>query len=169
MSPEMLYLYNRMPYKLIGAAPVLSTNLRNHIKLVSANDTEIVFVIEAPRYDVNKFTKTGKISYTGDRPDYAVWLNDLGAFAKHNKSEHWVNRALFEMCHEVRNALGKKRVEVINDLPLEFGANYLKKSGTKYSTKFKREVKVRQEPKRKRILVGVDANGKNVYKWIDRS
>lgn len=159
MSPELLYLYNRAPYKLIEDAPVLSSNLKNHIRLINVSDDELVFMIEAPQYNVNQFTKTGKISYTGKQPDYAIWLNNLGAFATHNKSEHWVNRSLFELCFELKRAVGG-RAEVENTLELDYGVGYMNRSKTKYSSKFKREVKIKQ-PRKTNV-------SERVRFWINR-
>ena len=140
MSPELMFLNTRMPYKLLQDVPILSGNMKSHIRLVNVSEDEIVYEISAPQYDMNTFRKTGRIQFTGKTPDYAIWVNDLGAFATHNKSEHWLNRSLYELCYELKIAKGGEAI-IINDLPLDYGVSYMKRSGTKYSTKFKREVK----------------------------
>ena len=47
--------------------------------------------------------------------DYAYWVNEMGGFGTHNKSEHWVNRSMYEVALEFANKLG---AEIINKLPL---------------------------------------------------
>ncbi len=90
-------MYNLLHSMLLARCPVLSGNTKKGIKLMSYNENEIVVEIEAPFYDIKEWTKTGHIVYTNKkikgRTDYAAWVNDYGAFCKHNASEGWVNRA----------------------------------------------------------------------------
>ena len=130
MSPELLFLYSRVPYKLLENVPILSGNMKNNIRLISVEDKEIVFMIAAPQYDLKKWQKEKIISFTGEMPDYAVFVNDTGGFGTHNRSEHWVNRALYELCYELKRAKGNN-VEIQNTLELNYGVGYMRRSGTK--------------------------------------
>lgn len=104
-------LYSNLKLK----SPVLSGNMKAHIK--KNGDREIV--IEAPFYDMKEYRKTGVIIHTGKviygKKDYAEWVNELGAFAKHNKSEHWVNRTILDVARVIANEIG---AEIINELQL---------------------------------------------------
>ena len=81
-------------------SPVLSGNMRQHIKMTPVSDNEVEIMIEAPFYDTKIWRKEGAIVYTGPPEkwpsftDYALWVNEKGAFAKGNKSKHWVYKEL---------------------------------------------------------------------------
>lgn len=103
-------------------APILSSNLFRCItkaQLVNVSDNEITFCIDAPFYDMKLWKEKGVIVHTNASPkkwpditDYAMWLNDAGAFGTHNRSMHWVNRVCYAAAHVIPNA------EVINKLEL---------------------------------------------------
>ena len=94
-------------------SPVLSGNMKAHIKENGSRE----IVIEAPFYDMKLWKKTGAIVLTGatiyGRTDYAEWVNRLGAFATHNKSEHWVNDTILSVVNVIANEIG---ADVINEL-----------------------------------------------------
>ena len=94
-------------------SPVLSGNMKAHIK--ENGDREIV--IEAPFYDIKKWRETGAIVLTNKviygKTDYAVWVNQLGGFATHNKSQHWVNDTILSVVNTIANEIG---AEIINEL-----------------------------------------------------
>lgn len=96
-------------------SPVLSGNMKSFIEEVESGK----IVIKAPFYDMNKWKKEKVIVHTGavinGRTDYSEWVNRLGAFGTHNKSENWVNRAIFESVSAIANEIG---ATVINELPL---------------------------------------------------
>ena len=139
MTEEFFFLSSKLLPRLIISSPFMSGSMRLHIENVYLSDTEAAFKISAPQYDMEKWINEGIIVYTGQTPDYAVWVNELGGFGSHNKSEHWVNRAVYEICSELKAI--KKNVVIVNELPLNYGAGYTKRSKTEYSSKFKREVK----------------------------
>lgn len=93
-------------------SPVLSGNMQTHIE---GNAMDIV--IAAPFYDIKKWRKSGVIIPTGQtvygKTDYAEWVNRLGAFGTHNKSEGWVNRTILEVVNAIANEIG---AEVIYEL-----------------------------------------------------
>lgn len=105
-------------YNLIMQSPVLSGSMQAHIQLGYGNDG-FEIVIDAPFYDQKEFRKHKQLIYTGEvkygKTAYAEWVNELGAFGRHNKSEHWVNRVLNEACQVVAAEVGGI---VINELPL---------------------------------------------------
>lgn len=119
MSNELQQLFNLLKANLYAQAPVLSGNLKNGIKVVNVEDNEITIEIEAKFYDTNEFRKTGKINYTGKNyggiTDYAMWLNNLGAFGTGNKSKNWTNRVCYETCDGIAKQI---QAEIINELPL---------------------------------------------------
>lgn len=104
---------------LIIQAPVMSGNMKSHIQVGKIEDDEIEIIISAPFYDVNKWKKTKEISYTRESyngiTDYANWVNELGGFARHNDSEHWANRVLYDSAQAIATEIGG---EVINELQL---------------------------------------------------
>ena len=105
-------------YNLLINCPILSGSMKKHVELgFDGNNLQIV--IDAPFYDMKQWKKTGQIIYTGAVKNgftaYAYWVNEVGAFGRHNKSEHWVNRALNEACLIMANQIG---AVVINGLPL---------------------------------------------------
>lgn len=104
---------------LILQSPVLSGNMQSLIQIAQVGSDYAEIVIEAPFYDGKKWRKDGTIVHTGEtikgKTDYAQWVNDLGAFATHNKSMHWVNRACYECANAIANEIG---ATVINELEL---------------------------------------------------
>lgn len=123
MTKELQALSALVKMYLEEMAPILSGNLYREIviaELVNVSDHEITFCINAPFYDTKEWRKKGVIIHTnkvykkeyGNITDYAMWLNDVGAFGTHNQSMHWVNRALNEAASLIPNA------EIINKLEL---------------------------------------------------
>lgn len=111
MTYELETLANLVKMYLEESSPILSGNMFREIataELVDVKDNEVTFCINAPFYDMKKWRKTGVIVHTGKKygsiSDYAMWVNEMGAFGTHNKSEHWVNRALFDAALMVPNA-----------------------------------------------------------------
>lgn len=100
-------------------SPVLSGSMRAHIEVVSVTEKEAVICIKAPFYDTAEYEATKKIIYTGNSyngiTDYAMWVNNLGAFGKGNKSQYWVNRVCKEVAEVIASEMG---AQVINELPL---------------------------------------------------
>ena len=98
---------------LVMSSPVLSGNMKSFIK--TGSDGTIV--IDAPFYDMRKWEKDKVVVHTGEtingRTAYAEWVNRLGAFGRHNKSERWVNRAILEVVQAIANEIG---AEVIYEL-----------------------------------------------------
>jgi len=106
-------------YNLIIQSPVLSGNMQSMIKLGYTGDG-FAIMIDAPFYDQKEFRKNGNIVHTGEVKKggiiaYANWVNEVGAFGRHNKSEHWVNRVLNDCCMIIAASIG---ATVINELPL---------------------------------------------------
>ena len=101
------------------SSPVLSGNMRSWIEIGDITPDTKEIVIYAPFYDMKKWQKDGTIVYTGEtihgKTDYAQWVNDMGAFGRHNRSEHWVNRCCYEVAQAIANEVGGT---VINELPL---------------------------------------------------
>lgn len=98
---------------LVMSSPVLSGNMKSFIKTGSDN----TIIIDAPFYDMRKWEKDKVVVHTGEtingRTAYAEWVNRLGAFGRHNKSERWVNRAILEVVQAIANEMG---AEVIYEL-----------------------------------------------------
>lgn len=105
-------------YNLIVNSPILSGSMQAHIQLGYGN-SGFQIVIDAPFYDMKEWEKNKRLVYTGANKNgitaYAKWVNDVGAFGRHNKSEHWVNRVLNDSCTVIANKIG---ATVINGLPL---------------------------------------------------
>lgn len=108
------------------SCPVLSGNMKNTINVTGLEENEIKIAIEPKFYNLKKFKDEGIIVFDetgkGNLTSYAKLVNDAGGFGTHNDSEHWVNRA----CYEVANAI-KKEIEsvekdvsvvVVNELEL---------------------------------------------------
>ena len=119
MTEELQMLSTLVKMYLEDLSPILSGNMAREImlaELVEIKDNEITFCINAPFYDMKKWRETGTIIHTGkkygDISDYADIVNQMGAFGKHNKSEHWVNRAVNQAASYMPNA------EIINKLEL---------------------------------------------------
>lgn len=110
MTQELQELYNLVKTMLYVESPVLSGNMKQGIKTTKVDENEITIEIEAKFYDMKKWRKDRVINHTGKtingRTDYAEWVNRLGAFGTHNKSEHWVNRALDKVCGTYANEIG---------------------------------------------------------------
>lgn len=104
---------------LVTSSPILSGNMQSMINISLFGLYRNEITIEAPFYDMVKWHKSKQIVHTGESKkgftDYANWVNNLGAFGKHNKSENWVNRACYEVCQAIANEIG---AVVINELPL---------------------------------------------------
>jgi len=98
---------------LMFMSPVLSGNMKANIK--ENGDREIV--IEAPFYDMKKWRESGAIIHTNKmiygKTDYAEWVNKIGAFGSHNKSEHWVYDTILSVAIVIANEIG---ADVINEL-----------------------------------------------------
>lgn len=112
-------LYNLLKIMLEHNCPVLSGNMKAHIEVKSIEEHEIVLCISAPFYDLKEWKKTGKIVFTGPNvfgeTDYAYAVNQRGAFGRHNKSQYWANRSVYETANTIANEIG---AELINMLPL---------------------------------------------------
>lgn len=120
MNWDLMKLYSLLQLGLKADAPVMSGNLKSGIKVKSVKGNEITLEIDARFYDVSQWSKTGRIKYTGKSYDgitnYAMWLNDKGAFGSGNKSMHWVNR----VCNDVSQAIANQiNAQVVNELPLD--------------------------------------------------
>lgn len=119
MTQELEKLYNLINSNLLINCPVLSGNMKNGIQIKSVNDDEVVIVIDAKFYDNEYWKKTKKIFHTGKTINgmdgYAFWVNQSGAFGRHNQSEGWVNRVLLGACDTIANEIGG---EVIDELQL---------------------------------------------------
>lgn len=104
---------------LITSSPVLSGNMQSLIQIDRFGIDESSIVIDAPFYDMKRWQKEGVVVHTGatiyGKTSYAEWVNNLGGFATHNKSEHWVNRACVEVANIIANEIG---ATVINELEL---------------------------------------------------
>lgn len=112
-------IQNLLFMNLLQKSPVLSGNMQSLIQCGLTTPSQAEIVIEAPFYDMKKWKKEGVVVHTGENKkgytDYAEWVNMLGGFATHNKSEHWVNKAIYEVVTEIANELG---ATVINRLEL---------------------------------------------------
>jgi hypothetical protein len=119
MNNDVEQLQSLIFTKLLNDSPVMSGNMQMHISMGLSGFSNAEVVIEAPFYDLKKWKKTGAIIPTRENKkgmtDYAYWVNKLGAFGTHNKSERWINRSIYEMCLEYANTIG---ATVINKLPL---------------------------------------------------
>lgn len=112
-------LYGLVFYNLHAQSPVLSGNMRSLIQTSQAYGSEFVIVIDAPFYDMKEWQKNHQIVHTGKTVNgqtaYAQMVNDVGAFGRHNKSEHWVNRVCVEAAITLASEIG---ADVINELEL---------------------------------------------------
>ena len=82
-------------YNLVMESPVLSGNMQNFISGMGLQMDAIL--ITAPSYDMKRWRKEKVIVHDG-KYNYAHWVNEMGAFGRHNKSEHWVNRVVNMCC-----------------------------------------------------------------------
>lgn len=98
---------------LVNYCPVLSGNMRDNIRQDGIGEV----VIEAPKYDVALWTKTGVIKHSipgnGGVDHYAYFVNKNGGFGTHNSSEGWVDRTVLSAVITFANEIG---AEVIYDL-----------------------------------------------------
>ena len=98
-------------------SPVLSGNMKSLISESINDPSDREILIEAPFYDQGIWQKTGAVVHTGQNykgiTDYSLWVNLLGGFATHNKSQGWVNRCITTAVDSVANIYG---AEVIYDL-----------------------------------------------------
>lgn len=112
-------IQNLLFMNLLQKTPVLSGNMYYGIQCGLSTPSQCEIIIEAPFYDMKKWKKDGAIVPTGENKggftDYAYWVNKLGGFATHNKSEGWVNRAIYEVVSEIANEVG---ATLINRLEL---------------------------------------------------
>lgn len=102
---------NLLNTTLVALCPVLSGNMKMSISIEQIDEKTAQVVISAPFYDLAKWKQTGEIEHTGKGwaknpqiTDYAMWVNNIGAFGTHNKSEHWVNRT----CKSVMDVIGSE-------------------------------------------------------------
>ena len=122
MNKDLIFLYNLINANLYAQAPVLSGNLKSHIKVVSVEEHKVKIVLSARFYDTKIWEKTGQIKYTKgwkknpQITNYAMFLNEVGAFGTRNKSMHWTNRAIFQVCDAYANKSGGS---CDNKLPLD--------------------------------------------------
>lgn len=108
-----LELFYKTYSELNKNSPIMSGNMKSFI-IFTGNDVRIY----APFYDIKKWKKSGEIVHTGESiygfTDYAQWVNQVGGFGTHNKSEHWVNR----VCNDVADMVARKyKGKVIKRLP----------------------------------------------------
>lgn len=110
--------------------PVLTGNTdMQSIKYKSIDKNQIVLTINAPFVDLKKWKAEGSVPYanivhTGVSingiKDYAMWVNDKGAWGRKNKSQYWVHRLCFYSCIDFAKTLGTN-VEIRNLLKLNWG------------------------------------------------
>ena len=118
---DLIRLVNLVSAELSINCPVLSGNMKSNLEIVDIKSNEITICISAPFYDLKEWKKTGVIKHTGSPKkwpqftDYAMWVNLLGAFGRHNKSQFWVNRSIYNSVTTIANEIG---AIVINRLPL---------------------------------------------------
>lgn len=102
---------------LVISSPMLSGNMKAHIKVEVSNGSERSIIIDAPFYDLKRWRADKTVVHTGavieGRTAYAEWVNRLGAFNRHNKSEGWVDRAILEAAYAIAGEIG---AEVIYEL-----------------------------------------------------
>lgn len=104
---------------LENLSPKLSGNMKEHIEVTEVTENSITLCISAKFYDLNEYNKSKNIIYTGKSyngiTDYAMWVNDKGAFGSQNKSMHWVNRICYNGANLIGNTIG---AIVVNQLDL---------------------------------------------------
>lgn len=112
MTDALEKLYSLLSTTLFANCPVLSGSMKSHISFKGqvAGRNEFVIEISAPYYDIQKWIKEKKISYTGEvrngKTDYALDVNLSGGFGRHNKSERWVDRSCIEAAQVIANEIG---------------------------------------------------------------
>ncbi len=116
---DLIKLVNLVSMELSVNCPVLSGNMKSNIEITDIKDNEITICISAPFYDLKEWKKTGIIKHTGktiyEKTDYAMWVNNIGAFGRHNKSQYWCNRSIYNSVNTIANEIG---AIVINRLPI---------------------------------------------------
>lgn len=119
MTQELEIMSNLLKFYLEEYSPVLSGNMVREIlntEIIKINDHEVMFVIDAPFYDMKKWREKGVIVHTGDVienvTDYAQSVNDEGGFGSHNESMHWVNRVCNFVASLVPNAEIDNKLEL---------------------------------------------------------
>lgn len=116
---DLIKLVNLVSAELSVNCPVLSGNMKSNLEIVDIRSNEITICISAPFYDLKEWKKTGVIKHTGQningKTDYAMWVNLLGAFGRHNKSQFWVHRSIYNSVFTIANEIG---ATVVNRLPL---------------------------------------------------
>lgn len=114
ITEEFCYL---LANTLFVDSPVLSGNMKTHIKIVQVGEKEAVIEISAKFYDQKIWKKSKAKIFTGSPKkwgwitDYPMWVNEIGAFGKYNESEHWVNRT----CYNVSTAIANKYGGIVNN------------------------------------------------------
>lgn len=84
--------------------PVLSGNMKAHIKIIAKDSKNAIIEISGPTYDMTELDKNGVFEYVGG--DYAYSVNKKGAFGgRSTKSKGWVNRSLINSCNSVAPSL----------------------------------------------------------------
>lgn len=120
MDAELLLkLVNLVSAELSINCPVLSGNMKSNLEITDIRANEITICISAPFYDLKEWRNTGVIKHTGKeilgKTDYAMWVNNLGAFGRRNKSQYWANRSILASVETIANEIG---AIVINELPI---------------------------------------------------
>ena len=110
MENAVMVLQSILFMKLVNDSPVLSGNMQMSISCGLTSPKESEIVIAAPYYDLKEWTRNRVIKRTGEskngKTDYAYYVNLLGGFATHNKSEKWVNRVLNACAQEYARRIG---------------------------------------------------------------
>ena len=117
MDDVVEILHSLLYNVLIIESPVLSGSMKSMIQTGMDTPSERQIIIDAPFYDLKKWNEDKTVVYTGSiiqgRTAYAEWVNRLGGFATHNKSEKWVNRAIHEVVDAIASQIG---AEVIYEI-----------------------------------------------------
>ena len=111
MIKAMQELAHILYSQLLNDCPILSGNMKKHIRIDSIGDNYITYVIDPPYYDVDLWKETKTIVYTSTK-SYASSVNDFGGFFTMNKSQYWVNRACVSSCNAIPNASVDNRLKV---------------------------------------------------------
>lgn len=87
--------------------PVLSGNMKAHIKVIEKDNKHAIIEISGPSYDMHELEENRDFIYTGG--DYAYSVNKEGTFGgRSTKSKGWVNRSLINSCNSVAPSLDAK-------------------------------------------------------------
>lgn len=110
-------IHSLLSSRLVLDSPVLSGNMKAHIRPGPVAEGEGGITIDAPFYDLRKWRREGVIVHTNATLNgmtaYADIVNRFGGFMTHNESEGWVNRAILNVVRTVANEIG---AEVIYEL-----------------------------------------------------